>query len=288
MNWIRDGEDAGPFAYPSRSRVIFPREEEALTTTDSNITFSRDLHLGDRFKDDEYSIPAYDEIFNSEGELKVQSAFSSTEDTDEDSDVISASHSLRNTIPPPLSTAGIRGSSRLSSSLEIQKANVDTEQRANITPTQVADPASFEVEATTKDARASSVKDQSSESVQTSKKKKKSKKPRNQKRNEPSATVTKVMPQLELPDPIPSPGVNDKGSGWNSVVGKGIEKATKRMQHDTMRRVSEREYINASSYLTRDNENEMPIRERAAIDVRFGMGGAKHDVRRVVPRSALE
>lgn len=120
------------------------------------------------------------------------------------------------------------------------------------------------------------------------KKKKKPRMSRNQRRNNSSTTTKKVSPKLELPEPIPTPGASNTGNAWNDVVRKGVAKADKRIQNDAVGRVKQREMVNASSYLLRSDENEVPTRGAAAVDVRFGIGNAKHDVRRIVPRSVLD
>lgn len=91
------------------------------------------------------------------------------------------------------------------------------------------------------------------------------------------------MAQLELPDPVPvkKPII---GQGWNQVVDKKVAKRSARLEV-AARKGRE---VNASPYLARqaynDDENKVP----AARVVRFGLGGAKHDIKSTVPRETFE
>lgn len=295
VKWIRDGEAAGPFARPPGAEKSFTTDIGVLMPMSAFLSDSEDSDLGTRYKGDDSRIPEQDRV-DLEDDIasvqKLEKTVGPVTGADEDSNGDSpAIYQLGkpNSYSQLLYASSVNELPQRSSSSDLGNKDIELKQKANISPIHDIESTLSKLKVTTNDKSVSAIKDQSSNSVQGSeKKKKKARKSSNQKQNNPSAAAKKVMPQLELPDPIPSPEVNNKGGGWNNVVGRGIEKATKKMQNDTLKRINEREFINASSYLTRDIENEMPIRERGAIDVRFGLGGAKHDVRRVVPRSAVE
>lgn len=298
MNWIRNGENAGPFAHSSVIRSTFAGVDEDESSAESDTSDLDDLYIDSFRKDAENDIAwrLSEQRFN--GVLETMTAIERKKRALDLGEV--ANNNLNNNSltsrqlgkpisnPRILHASGVDKSPRLSSRPETEEDIVETKQRATVPG---ADTASslLKSEVTIKDKPVLTAKEQGSDKLRSSgNRKRKPRKSRNQRRNATSTIETKVYPKLELPDPTPSPGANNGGSGWSDVVGRGNIKAAKKLQDNTSKRLNERDFVNASSYLIRDTESELPIRERAAIDVRFGMGSAKHDVRRVVPRSALE
>lgn len=296
MNWIRNGENAGPFTHSPVVRRTLARVEVDETSTDSIISDLDDLYIDGRYNDHERAWKISEQkhidvledttaMQRSKRELNLTEAVN--DDTNDDS---LAFQQLGKPISNSciLLASSVNKPPRLSPGSQIEKGIVKTKQRA-IASLAGADSSSIQSEITTKDKPVLISKEQGSNKLQPlGKKKKKPRTSRHQRRNVSSTAETKVYAQLELPEPILSPGMSNGASGWSDVVGKGSVKAAKKLQNNTAKRLNERDFVNASSYLTRDSESELPSRERAAIDVRFGMGSAKHGVRRVVPRSALE
>jgi len=106
-----------------------------------------------------------------------------------------------------------------------------------------------------------------------------------------SKTTPKTIAVLEKPDPIiPATPSRDTGDqSWTSV--------TRRSRSTKETSGNGRKIVNASSYLSRcvsgdvekdgGNKNENETEESQVLDLRFSVGGAKHDCRRVVPRGLL-
>lgn len=95
----------------------------------------------------------------------------------------------------------------------------------------------------------------------------------------PASTTVAV---LEKPEAVlPRSPTHPDADAWSEVARKG------RYTKETS--VKGRKVVNATSYLARqgeeNEENEVP---KAAIQVRFGVNGAKHDAKRVVPRYVVE
>lgn len=120
--------------------------------------------------------------------------------------------------------------------------------------------------------------------VQTHHALQKGKKKKNKKRGSQKQVVhtsPKQIAQLELPDPIPPPTLPAR-SNWNQVS-KGRRTNTNKVIEDPLR---ERRQVNASSYLAAGNNHKCEG-PRPPVDVRIGLS-AKHDIRMMLPRSAIE
>jgi len=84
-------------------------------------------------------------------------------------------------------------------------------------------------------------------------------------------------PELPLPDSMPTKKAKFSGPGeWAKVAARG---ATRNQENEP----PEKQFVNASTHVVGDLRGW-----QAAVEVRFGMNGAKHDVKRIVPRHILE
>lgn len=103
------------------------------------------------------------------------------------------------------------------------------------------------------------------------------------KRRKSNDTQEKPVAQLELPDPVPLPKTGKIEHGWNQVLSKQAAKRSSKLEVAAHKG---RE-VNASPCLARrlyDDEEELP----AARTARFGLRGAKHDIKSTVPREVFE
>lgn len=110
-----------------------------------------------------------------------------------------------------------------------------------------------------------------------------------QEANKPAARPARIKAQLEKPDPIPEPGETTEDDGWNKVVRNERMRGFMGRHRNAEGSLRSGEFVNATAYdFRRGVEDEEPSDDYSALYTRFGIGSAKHDVRRIIPRSALE